>query len=176
MRHIAFRTAAVLALLSAGQLQAAQVAKTSCMTRGELRGMLTYFMPSVLDSTIAKCKDRLDADSYLIGQAPKLVDTLRAGQAAAWPDAKRAISKFGEGSRDTAMLDVLPEPVMRPMLEAMVEERLGSSIKPDSCGDISRIMGTLQPLPTANMIEFMAEALTVIARNEAKMTVCAEQT
>lgn len=176
MRKIAFRTAAVLALMSAGQLQAAQVAKTSCMTRGELRGMLTYFMPSVLDSTIAKCKDRLDADSYLIGQAPKLVDTLRAGQDAAWPDAKKAIAKIGGGTNDTAMLDVLPEAAMRPMMEAMAQEKLGSSIKPENCGDINRIMGTLEPLPAANMIEFMTETLAVVARKDSKMPVCAEQT
>lgn len=175
MRKIVFRTAAVLALLSAGQLQAAQAAKASCMTRGELRGMLTYFMPSVLDSTIAKCKDRLEADSYLIGQAPKLVDTLRAGQEAAWPGAKKAIAKIGGATSDTAMLDILPEAAMRPLMEAMVEEKLGSSIKPENCSDINRIMGTLEPLPAANMIEFITETLAVVARKDTKMQICDEQ-
>lgn len=175
MRKIAFRTAAALAMMASGQAQAAQAAKASCMTRVELRGMLAYFLPSVLDSTIAKCKDRLDVNSYLIGQAPKLVETLRAGQTAAWPDAKKAIAKIGGGSVDTAMLDVLPEPAMRPLMEAMATEKLGSSIKPESCVDINRIMGTLEPLPAPNMIEFMTETFAIVARKDTKMPVCTDQ-
>ena len=51
MRKLAFQTAAVLALVSSAQLHAAQVQQAqSCMTRPELRGLVAYFLPTVLQS------------------------------------------------------------------------------------------------------------------------------
>ena len=174
MRHLAFRTAAVLALVSAAQLQAAQAQDKSCVTRPELRGLVAYALPTVLQTTIDKCAPRLAPDSYLIARAPQLVSTLEAGRSAAWPQAKQAFVKIGgKGEKDTAgMFALLPEEAVRPLIEAVIEQKLVPSIKPESCPDIDRIMTPLEPLPASNLIDTMTEVLLVAARKDKSMPTC----
>lgn len=172
MRAIGYRIAGILALASAAQVQAAQTADKMCISRSEMRGLVSYVLPSLLDSTIDKCRSQLDGKSYLIDRAPRLLDTLRSGQSAAWPDAKKGIAKIGGKTTDTAMLDVLPEAVTRPLVEAMIAEKFSSEIKPESCGDINRIMGTLEPLPASNMVDLLTETIAIVARKDNKMPAC----
>lgn len=172
MQGFAYRIAGILALVSAGQVQAAQTSETMCINRNEMRGLVSYVLPSLLGSTIDKCKGQLDSKSYLIERAPKLLDNLRANQSAAWPDAKKGIAKIGGGSKDTAMLDVLPEAVTRPLVEAMIADKFSDEIKPESCGDINRIMGTLEPLPAANMVDLLTETISIVARKDTRMPAC----
>ena len=177
MRKSAFQAAAVLALVASAQAQAAQTQQAeTCLTRPELRGMIAYFMPTVLQSAIDTCSPQLKPDSFLLGRAPKLVGSLEAGRAEAWPMAKQAITKIGnsrtKGSGD--MLANLPEEAVGPMINAVIAQELSSEIKPESCGDINRVMTPLEPLPAANMIDLITEALALAGRSDKKMRLCVE--
>jgi hypothetical protein len=181
MRKFAFQAAAVLALVSSSQImaaqtQAAEAGAKQCLTRPELRGMVAYFLPTVLQSTIDKCTQRLAADSYMLARAPQLVTTLEAGRAESWPMAKRAFIKIGgNDSKDTAkVFSSLPEEAIRPIVEAVISEKLGGAIKPENCGDINRIMTPLEPLPAGNMIDMVTEVMFVAARKDKSMPTCAE--
>ena len=177
MRKLAFQTAAVLALVSSAQLHAAQVQQAqSCMTRPELRGLVAYFLPTVLQSAIDTCSQRLAPESYLVGRAPRLLGTLEAGRPEAWPMAKQAFVKMGgEGDKSSAELFAsLPEAAVRPLIEAVIVQKIGSSIKPESCGDIDRVMAPLEPLPATNLVEVLTEAMAIAGRNDKQLRVCKE--
>jgi hypothetical protein len=176
MRKLAFQTAAVLALVASAQLQAAQTQAQTCLTRPELRGMVAYFLPTVLESTIETCSQRLTPDSYMLARAPRLLTTLEAGRSQAWPMAKAAFVKLGDdGKTSTAELfAALPEEAVRPLIEAVIIQKLGTTIKPDSCGDIDRVMAPLEPLPAANLIDVLTEAMAIAGRNDKQLRVCQE--
>jgi hypothetical protein len=178
MRTFAFHAAAVLALTASAQVAAAQTdaAAKSCLTRPELRGMVAYFLPSVLQSTIDKCSQRLTPDSYLLGRAPLLATTLEATRSESWPMAKAAFIKIGgNDNKSTAdLFAMLPEETIRPIVEAAITQKLGPSIKPESCKDIDRIMAPLEPLPPANLIDTVTEVMLVAARKDKSMPTCPE--
>jgi hypothetical protein len=177
MRKFAFQTAAVLALIASAELQAAQTQQAqTCLTRPEVRGMITYFMPSVLQSAIDSCAGQLKPESYLLGRAPTMVEGLEAGRSDAWPMAKQAILKIGndraKGSAD--MLANLPEEAIGPLITAMVVQEVSADIKPKNCGDIDRVLTTLEPLPASNMVDLVTEVLMLGGRGGRKLQVCAE--
>lgn len=175
MPNVFFRAASLLALASTAQAQATQTqAEAACLTRGEVRGMVAYFLPSVLQSTIERCTQRLGPGSYLLDRAPRLVSVLESGRSEAWPMAKQAFVKLGgEGKKDAAALfDALPEEALRPIVEAAVNQKLTNSIKPESCGDIDRVMAPLEPLPAANLVDVLSEAVMLAGRKDKNMRVC----
>jgi hypothetical protein len=176
MRKLVFQTAAVMALASSAQLLAAQTQAQSqtCLSRPEMRGLVAYFLPVVLESTIDKCTSRLAKDSYMLARAPQLLGTLDAGRSEAWPMAKAAFVKIGgDGDKNTSNLFAsLPEEAVRPLIEAVIADKISSEIKPESCGDIDRIMAPLEPLPAANLVDVVAETLAVAGRGDKRMRLC----
>lgn len=174
MRSTTLRFAATAALAALIPLQAAQAqAAKSCITRTEMRGMVAYFLPTLLDSTITTCKAHLPGDSYLIARAPSLLERLNAGKDQAWPHAKAAFMKFGgnKGSA-TKVLDAMPDEVIRPFIEAAITAELGPKVKPENCADIDRLTATLEPLPASNMVDMFAEILNLVAREDKKLSSC----
>lgn len=176
MRKLAFKTAAVLALVSSAQLQAAeaQAQSQTCLSRPELRGLVSYFLPTVLKSAIDTCTSRLTKDSYMVARAPQLLDALEADRSGSWPMAKAAFVKIGGDSDEATgnLFASLPEEAVRPLIEAVIADKLGSAIKPESCGDIDRVMTPLEPLPAANLVDLLSETLAIAGRNDKKMRVC----
>lgn len=175
MTQIAFKFAAALALLSAAELPAAQTAASaSCMNRQELRGLMGYMMPSVVSLMIVRCKPSLTADAYLNARGPQLVAQLEAGRQASWPMAKQAFTKLaGADPQAGKMLDVMPESMLRPVLEDKLADKIVSGIKAKDCTDIDRIMGTLAPLPAANLVDFATELAIMGSRDKKDLNVCA---
>jgi hypothetical protein len=177
MRKIAFRTAAALALVASTQPLAAQTqAAQPCLTRPELRGMVAYFLPTVLQSAIDTCTKKLSPESYMLARAPKLLTTLEAGRSEAWPMAKVAFVKIGgSDNKDVGgLFESLPEEAVRPLIEAVIAQKLGSTIKPESCGDIDRVMAPLEPLPASNLVDVLTEAMAIAGRNDKQLRVCQE--
>lgn len=173
MRQFAYRTAAVLALISAGQAQAATA--SNCITRPEMQGLVAYFLPPVLGSAITSCEATLPAQSYLITKGPALVDQLATGKDAAWPAAKTAFIKMSGKGKDSGLLERLPDEALRPLIEGIIETELLPSIKPGTCEDINRVAATLEPLPTANTVSMVAELLNIAARKDGKFASCPVQ-
>ena len=165
-------TAGALALVSAGQLQAAQTADAAtCLSREEINGLVAYVMPDALDAAIATCKPTLAADSFLLRRGPALSTTLHAGKDAAWPAARAGFLKFGH---DEAM-PKLKDATLRTMVDDIMGQKLAPAIKPSVCGDAERILAPLEPLPTTNLIAFIGAIVSVAARKDPKMPTCPDR-
>lgn len=168
------RLAATAALAALIPLQAAQAQEAkSCISREEMRGLVAYMLPTVLNSTISTCKAHLPGDSYLIARAPALLDRLNADKDKAWPQAKAGFMKFGGGKASSAkILDAMPDEVIRPFIEAAITAEIAPKVKPESCADIDRLSATLEPLPASNMVNMFAEILNLVAREDKKLSSC----
>lgn len=175
MTRTATKFAAALALISTGELQAAQAAAAAnCLNRAELRGLMGYMMPSVVSLLIVRCKPGLPAGAYLATQGQQLVNQLEAGRKDSWPMAKQAFAKLaGEDPKVATMLDAMPESMLRPVLEDKLADKLVSEIKSQDCKDIDRVMGTLAPLPPGNLVDFATELAILGSRDKKELNVCA---
>lgn len=173
MRSLVFRTAGILALAASAQVQAAQVQNAAtCLQPAEMRGLVAYFLPTVLDSTIKTCSAHLHADAFLRTKAPQLVTTLSADKDAAWPMAKAAFIKISGSDKSDSTMEKMPEEVLRPFIEAAIATEVAPSIKAKDCKDVDRIAATLEPLPPANLVMLVTEILNVAARGDRKMASC----
>jgi hypothetical protein len=175
MRKAAFTSAAILALLSTAQLQAAQTADAAqCLTKPEVQGMVSYMLPTAIDSAVKQCGPHLPADSYLSRGAPRLADQLKSDRAAAWPMARQAFIKLGGNNAEAAMLKDMPEEVVGPIIAYAMEKKVMPEVKPQTCQDIERIAATLEPLPAPNVTRLFTEILMVADRKDGKLKACKE--
>ena len=72
-----------------------------------------------------------------------------------------------------ATLQSMPEEIVRPMLEDKMADSFVASIKAKDCKDIDRVLGTLAPLPAANMVDFITEVVAMAGRGKKDLHVCA---
>ena len=175
MTKAAFHFAGVLALAALAVPSAAQAAAmTKCITKPELRGMVAYMLPAVVDSMIEKCSAGLPASSYIASRAPELSKELAKGQPEAWPLAKRAFMKFsGDADKDTAaMMEAMPESAMRPLVESVLVQEFSGMIKAKDCKDIDAVLGTLAPLPATGFVDLLTEMVVIGARGDKEMAIC----
>lgn len=166
-----FRSAGVLALVASAQLTAAQTKQ--CLNEGDVRGLVAYALPSVAETVVARCAGRLPANAYLNKRGTKLVAELRGGQTAAWPAAREAIIKISGDSENAEMLRAMPEAMVGPMMEKMISERFTNDIKPENCKDIDRVLTTMAPMPTANIVDMFTAVVMIAGRDDKKLQTCA---
>lgn len=173
MRPILLKSTAILALASFAPVQAATA---PCISRAEMKGMVTYALPIVISTAADTCAGVLSANDVFSSRSKELLAELEPLRPAAFPAAKTAILKIG-GNRDsktTRILEGLPDESFRPFVDAVVSEELGSTINPSACGDISRIFATVAPLPAANLVDFTTEVLIIASRKDKRMRSCPE--
>lgn len=166
--------AGALALAALALPSAAQAATAQCMTKPELRGMVAYMLPFVVDSVIEKCSANLASNSFISIRAPELSKELGKEQPANWPMAKRAFMKFsGDADKGTAaLMDAMPEAAMRPLLESVLTQEFTAKIKTKDCKDVDAVLGTLAPLPATGFVNLIAEVIVIGAREDKEIKVC----
>lgn len=168
MRKSLFRTATIVAILSAGSAQAAQAQQ--CLTRTEVHGLVGYVLPRVLSSATTTCGANAPASSFFRTRAPQLVGELEVGRDALWPLARKS---FGKMSGKGESMDALPDVLMKPVLDQVIDEKVGPSITKTNCADIERIASPMSPLPAANVVNLLTELLIVAGRGDKEIKVCA---
>lgn len=167
MRSSLFRAAAVLSLLATGTAQAAQTPQ--CMTRAEMHGMVGYFLPSVLDTTIKTCANQVSSGAFLKMRAPALVSELNQKRDQSWPMARKAFGKFAGSAQE---MEKLPDDLMKPIIDETIASQLGSKITPSNCQDIERVMAPMAPLPGTNVVDLVTEIFMVALRKDKKLPTC----
>ena len=174
MFRSATAVAATMALLAAGQAQAA--AATTCMTQIEVRGMVAYVMPSAIGALIERCRPALKSDAAMLTRGPQIVSELQAGQSAAFPMARQAFAKFsGADNKATAdLFRTMPESTLKPIIESAMSTELVAGVQVKNCADIDRVFGTLQPLPASNFVDLITQVLAIAARDDHKLPICAD--
>ncbi|MBN8841834.1 MAG: hypothetical protein J0H88_01200, partial [Sphingomonadales bacterium] len=112
MKRITMGIAAVAALVGTSSQAAAQ----SCITSAEMNGLVTYFLPQVVDKVIETCGAHVPPDSYLRTRLGGRADELRQSADTVWPLARAAFLKIGGGkeAKDAQMMSELPDEALRP--------------------------------------------------------------
>lgn len=166
-----FVAAAALALLQ-GQMAQAATASAQCISENEMTGLVGFALPSALDGAMKGCKPHLATTGYFATRGNEFLERYTARKDANWPMAKAAFLKFG-GSGDAKIKDTfakLPDEAVKPFVEAMVSELVGSEIKPDQCKAIERGVRLLAPLPPENTAELVSFILALSSGNKGAKT------
>lgn len=174
MKRIVTSIAAAIALTGTS----ARAATETCVTPAEMNGLVTYFLPQVVDKVVDTCSVHLPASSYLRTAFGARADELRKDADAAWPQARTAFIKIGGGKnpKDVAMMKDLPDEALRPIVEVGLADALGLDLKPGGCADVNDIGEALAPLSNGQMVHLIAVALTTAARGDKDMASCPRDT
>ncbi|ANY20669.1 hypothetical protein A6F68_02168 [Tsuneonella dongtanensis] len=164
-RTPALLAAAALAALIPAQAQAQAQAAKACLTEREVAQMAIYAVPSVVTGVRGKCAPRLSKSGFLATKGDTFAQKYAALQVETWPVAKSALLKFVGGSvgkpkadDPIAMFASLPDESVRPLVDAMIAQKIGEAVKPEQCGNVERGMqlaSVLSPRDSGAMIAFI---------------------
>lgn len=167
MRKLTFKIAATLALLGSGSALATQ--SKPCLSRPEVRGLVGFMLPSVLDSTIKTCASQLGGSSFFKTRGPQLVGELTPGKDPHWPMAKVAFAKMGG---DDGTMAKMPDEVLKPMLEGTFTGMISNKITAKNCKDADRVLSPMAPLPAENVVDLMTEIMMLALRDDKQTPTC----
>lgn len=156
---------AVSALIPA-QAHAQAAAATACLTEREVAQMAIYAVPAVVEGVRGKCSARLAKSGFLATKGDAFSAKYAALQNETWPTAKSGILKFvgapkggaAKANDPIAMFAALPDNSVRPLVDAMIAQKIGEEIKPDQCGNVERGMqlaSVMNPRDSGAMIAFV---------------------
>ena len=165
-RFPALAAAAAVASLLPARAQAQQAAAKACLTEREVAQMVIYAVPGVVEGVRGKCASKLAKSGFLATKGDTFVAQYAAMQNETWPLAKSAILKFvgspkagtAKANDPVAFLAALPDHSIRPLVDAMIAQKIGEEIKPGSCANVERgiqLASVMSPRDSGAIVAFV---------------------
>ena len=165
-RFPALAALAAAAALVPAQAYAQQQAAKACLTEREVAQMAIYAVPAVVEGVRGKCAAKLSKSGFLATKGNDFASRYAALQNETWPVAKAGILKFVGGAKagaakandPLAMFAALPDNSVRPLVDAMIAQKVGESVKPEQCGNVERgiqLASVMSPRDSGAMIAFV---------------------
>ena len=158
MGKFRFRTLVLglgMAAMLPHQVALAQSDAKACVEQADLADAVVYAMPLLTQAMRNKCSDSLSSSGFMAREGDAFVAPYAARQDAAWPGALRMLSQFAgnekEGADMMQMFSALPAETVRPLFDAIIEQKVAEEIKVADCGKIERGVELLAPLPPENV-------------------------
>lgn len=131
---------ALLALAASTGAQAAE-AGAPCLTEEEISALAIYAMPGLIGATQTSCTAQLSPNGFMATGGTAMAQRYAAKGDAVWPRAKSALFKFAGDLKDKDLATVasLPDEAIRPLMDALIEQKVAEEIHPNSCKDIERL-------------------------------------
>jgi hypothetical protein len=170
MRHI-LAAGAALGLVISGPASGAEPQPRPCLTSAELRGMVGYFLPNVLNEVATGCAAHLPAGSFLRNGMAPLMDGLAQGREAAWPAARSAFFKLSPAG-ETKEMASLSDKALRPLVDELLTQKMRIPVNAAICGEVNDIAEALAPLDSAQTVRLFAAILAAAGRNDSKLRSC----
>ena len=144
-----------LSALMFGQAAQAQASAEACVQEADLADAVVYAVPILTKAVRGKCSTTLSSSGFMAIQGDAFTAPYTARQGAAWPGALRMLSQFAAEGKDgeemMQMFGSLPAETVRPLFDAIIEQKVAEEIKLDDCTRIERGVELLSPLPPENV-------------------------
>ena len=147
------RIATAAVLLALPQTAAAQA--DACLTRQEVKTLVAFATPSMLDATAKKCAAALPADAFLRTGVAAMVERLRIEGRAETGAIIPVIEKLAGEKMPAGLSEETTQGLVRDVVGAEVAK----DIDPKNCGAINELASALSPLPAANIASLMLAIL-----------------
>lgn len=168
-----FATLAAITALTASQAAMAQA--EACISEREISHLAIYAVPSLVEGVRGKCGRALSSTGFLATRGDSFAAKYTAMQAETWPGAKAAIAKFaaptakGKSADGFAMLAGLPDDAVRPLVDALIAQKIGEEIKPKNCSTIERGMQLLAPFGPRDSGALIGFVVALVKPNDARI-------
>ena len=118
------------------------------MTQAEVSSLVVYGLPQAIEASRVSCSAQLAPDGFLATRGSALASRYSTAKDAAWPKAKAGLIKLANitNARDIATLAGLPDDTVRPLIDALIQQKVAEAIQPGTCGDVERLARVLAPL------------------------------
>jgi hypothetical protein len=145
----AHATAALALLLS----QPANTARP-CITTAELGDLAVVALPDVVDSFAGTCSAHLPATAYLRSGASAFTTKLRTGG-----EARRSsrLAAIGRVAPPALRAQIGTEAGFK-MMAGVLSGQMAPRLNPKTCGELSRFIESLAPLPAENVATMLSSA------------------
>jgi hypothetical protein len=161
-----------LALVAATTAQAATPPPAKpCVTADKIKGFVAFALPGVVDNLITKCSSTLRPNGYFNSRGIELVRKLSIGKEDGWPMAIQAVRKMGGPPKGKNSIEP-SDATMRTMIDNDMIPGLLKGIPVTMCRDIEAVVETLDPLPAANMVQFIASIFGLAGRGGSTLRAC----
>lgn len=156
--------AAALAATVPTQIQAQ--APAICLSEAELADVIVYATPAIVTGVRGKCSKTLPPTGFIASKATSWSSKYAALQGSTWPSAKSALVKLlgakaganAQGQQMLAMVSALPDESVRPLVDSMVAQKIGESVKVGDCAKAERAMqlaSVMAPRDNAALMAFV---------------------
>ena len=156
------RFAMAATLLALPQAAAAQA--DACLAREEVRTLIVFATPSLLEAASRTCASAVPADAFLRTGAPAMAERLRAESSAEAGNIIPVIEKLA----GKEMPQGLSEETTRGLVRDIVGAEVAKGIKPRDCRVIDAVASSLSPLPAINIATLTAAILELGAGKDKK--------
>jgi len=156
---------AILSLLHAGSLQAADTEK--CLTIEQAEALVTYLLPKGVEASRTQCADSLPASSALMVSNSEQLAKYNAASEGAWPAAKSAVGVLAGDKLPTDIDDAL----LRPIADAMFTQMIAKEIKAKDCSLINKIYSDLEPMPPTNIASLAITIVQAATKDDEKQDI-----
>lgn len=162
----------LVAVFALGATVSAQAAPAPrCLNPAEMHGLIAYFLPEVIGEVSKNCAGQLGAGSYLRTGLPHLGAQLADAKARNWPVARAAFLKIS-GDKVGKDMASLPDEALRPLVDAVMAEKISVPVSPAACGEVNDISEALAPLDAEQTVHLLATIFSAVARKDDKLRSC----
>lgn len=147
-----FAALAATVALTTAQAAAAAAAAPACITEKEMAQLAIYSVPAIVEGVRAKCGPSLSSKGFLATRGADFAAGYAALQGETWPAARSAITKFAADKTDEKdaqsfkLIAGLPDDAVRPLVDALIAQKIGEAIKVGDCGKVERGIQLVSPL------------------------------
>ena len=174
--------ATLLMLAATALVQTEAASAQSCVSEAEVSALFVYSMPSVLESARNSCDGKLSRDGFFATNGSRLIGRYAALQNETWPKAKRALLLYAGSGKGNApklknapdalrnidpaqLLGSLPDNVVRPMVDAIIVQKVAEQVKPQSCRNIERVAAAISPIEPSAAAVLLGTVMSLVGLN-----------
>ncbi len=177
---------AIAAIALSALAYAPVAAAQECVSEAEVADLFIYAMPPALNSAWNSCSDRLQPNGFFsTGGASSLAGKYTALQNGSWPRAKRALllmlaspiaqAEFRSSEMPAVdpnrLLSSLPDDVARPLVDAIIVEKVAASMKPQHCRNVERFASAIAPIEPRTAAVLIGTIMGLVDVKEPKICV-----
>ena len=134
------------------------------MPRDQAAALVTFALPTLVERVADRCRASLPPNAYLVANAQALADRYRPDAAAAWPQARTAISGIFRQFLGQPMPAEMNADMLRMLAEPALGELLARRIGNADCATVDSAVAAASALSGRDVGRLAAIAATVADR------------
>lgn len=154
-------------LLACALLPAQAIAQAPrCIAQDEAAALVTFALPTLVQSVAQRCAPELPRSAYLTANASLLSDRYRPEADAAWPSARAAIGRLFSQFLGQPMPAEMNSDLVRTLAEPLIGNLLAKQVSTADCTVVDTAVANVAPLSGRAIGRLAVLALTVADRKD----------